>query len=966
MKKKSLLFLCVALVVALIPAFFVQANATLANLQFTLNEDGNSYTITKISPYSNYANIELTLPEFYNELPVTAVAAGALKWNADSFIDSIFINKNITFVDESNFKNSGIMFTAAPDNEYYYSQDGMLYNKDMTILYKCPTTVKSEVVVVPDTVETINNYAFYKIGGTAADHTGSMVNEVVLPSSVKEIGDYAFYFSVLDKLSFSEGLEKIGDSAFCISSIKDFSLPDSLKYVGDYAFSDMWCDTIFRMGPRVENINSTTFFSMARDNCVFDFDEDSKYAFYENGVYSSDLKELFWYSEFTPEKVVFSDNLEIIHACAVYGLKNIPEIEFPKTLKEIGDSAFSNSDITADIILNEGLVKIGASAFYKNASENIVVPESVEFIGESAFGESSALKTLTFMGDNIFALTGGEGCLGSNCTIEKLTAPMDDAVIAELKEYRESLKTIVLTGDDTEVPEFWFSGMSFLEEIVLPDTIISIGEFAFNECKNLKRFNIPLGVTEIKAGTFQNCSKLESITINNTIEAIGEQAFACCGIKEIIIPDSVTSIGAYAFFQSNVERVLLNNTIEVIPESCFESCGGLEYIKIPDVVTEISTYAFIDCQSLANVVLGNNVKTIGEAAFASCYRLENVNFPDSLETISKDAFEDCVSLSKADLNSGLVTIGADAFSECLSLTEINIPATVQDFTVTSYFYEELTSLQAINVEDGSTLYSSQDGVLFSVDKSTLLLYPMAKTDKKYRVPEGTELIAENSFTNNSILEELVIPSTVTTVQDTLKMLDSLKRVFVPKEVTEVNIDFLGANSGAGKRATVVYCELNSYIHTFAVKRKLNCAIIFNEYLIAAPNKSDVTFDENTKMITTKQLQVYDLDEVFTAGEDCYFDVDNGENNIYYGTGTIIKVKDYNENILDEYTLVVEGDVNGDGVCDVIDAMLVYMEITAPGEVVSESGALAADLSKTGTIDMSDYQAVVNTCLGLPV
>ena len=209
MKKRMSIILCLSLVVALIPAFFVQANAAQVKFTYTLSEDGQYYIITKIKPDDDYANIELGLPSFYNSLPVRMIAANALDENADEYIDSIFLHTGITFVDESNFENSGIMFTAASDNEYYSSQDGVLYNKDMTILYKCPTTYENAVFVVPDTVEVINDYALYRIGRKVYSSKVSKVDEVVIPESVKEIGDYAFYFSLLDKVTFSEGLETL-------------------------------------------------------------------------------------------------------------------------------------------------------------------------------------------------------------------------------------------------------------------------------------------------------------------------------------------------------------------------------------------------------------------------------------------------------------------------------------------------------------------------------------------------------------------------------------------------------------------------------------------------------------------------------------------------------------------------------------------------------------------------------------
>lgn len=167
-----------------------------------------------------------------------------------------------------------------------------------------------------------------------------------------------------------------------------------------------------------------------------------------------------------------------------------------------------------------------------------------------------------------------------------------------------------------------------LESIVIPDSVTSIGDEAFLNCKSLTSIVIPDSVTAIGPSVFRYCTSLTGVTFgaNSKLTTIGDFAFYCCdSLTSIVIPESVTTIGKYAF----------------------SNCDSLRSITIPDTVTTIGVRAFSLCTSLTSVTFGENsqLTTIGESAFLYCTSLASITIPASVASIGDGAFIDCDSLT---------------------------------------------------------------------------------------------------------------------------------------------------------------------------------------------------------------------------------------------------------------------------------------------------------------------------------
>ena len=157
-------------------------------------------------------------------------------------------------------------------------------------------------------------------------------------------------------------------------------------------------------------------------------------------------------------------------------------------------------------------------------------------------------------------------------------------------------------------------------KFMIPDSVTSIGDFAFEDCSGLTSINIPDSVTNIGVRAFAYCTGLTSVTIGSSVTRIGKGAFlGCVNLTSVKIPDKVTSIERSAFYNcTGLTSVTIGSGVTSIGNSAFLGCVNLTSIKIPNSVTSIGRYAFSWCTGLTSVVIPDSVTSIGEKAFVCC------------------------------------------------------------------------------------------------------------------------------------------------------------------------------------------------------------------------------------------------------------------------------------------------------------------------------------------------------------
>lgn len=281
------------------------------------------------------------------------------------------------------------------------------------------------------------------------------------------------------------------------------------------------------------------------------------------------------------------------------------------------------------------------------------------------------------------------------------TVTIPSTVTIDAKSY-----SVTRIGDDA----FWCSSLT---SITIPSSVISIGSDAFGGCGNLTSITIPSGVTSIGDRAFEACESLTSITIPSGVTSIGDGVFLnCWSLTSISIPDGVTSIG----------------------EDAFNSCWSLTSIPIPSSVTSIGDSAFCNCIYLTSITIPTGVTKLGKECFAFCDSLTNITIPNSVTSIGYRCFFQC-KMTGITIPSSVTSIGISPFAGCNNLVQID-------------------------VEQGNTNYSSQDGALYNYDKSTLLQYPPGKTGVAV-IPDGVTDFEDYCFSTCQSLDSVIIPNTIT-------------------------------------------------------------------------------------------------------------------------------------------------------------------------------------------------------------
>ena len=420
-----------------------------------------------------------------------------------------------------------------------------------------------------------------------------------------------------------------------------------------------------------------------------------------------------WYSYRTSvQYVVIGNGVTSIGNNAFYNCDSLTSVTIPNSVTSIGISAFSGCHSLLSLTIPNSVTSIKRNAFY--TVPNIIYNGTVT-------GSPWGARSMNGYVDNYLVYTDASKTklLACSAAATIVTIPNSVASIGEYAFYRcRSLISITIPNGVPAIEERTFYGCNRLESVILPNTISTIGVHAFDGCNSLSSINIPNTVTSIGEGTFSFCRGLTSVMIPNSVTSIGDAAFYyCSSLTSVTIPNSVTSIGERAFASCSsmisidiadsnpnycsVEGVIFNKEKSTL----IQYPGGKQgdYI-IPTSVTSIENSAFRDCSGLTSVTIPNSVIGIGSYAFSGCSGLTSVSLPNSVTSIGSRAFEGCSSLTSVSIGNSVTSIGERAFASCSSLTSVTIPDGVTNIGSGAFF--GCTGLASVTIPNSVTSIES--------------------------------------------------------------------------------------------------------------------------------------------------------------------------------------------------------------------------------------------------------------------
>ncbi len=398
-------------------------------------------------------------------------------------------------------------------------------------------------------------------------------------------------------------------------------------------------------------------------------------------------------------EIVVSDGVTTIGNCAFLAC-SAESILLPDSVERIGDKAFGFTSIS-EIVIPEGVKSIGEYVFSNCNLLNVTLPNSLESIGESAFFCCMSLQQLLIPANVSYIGTlAFEGCIS-----------LQEILVDERNTAYSSLDGVLFNADKTEVI---FCPSTRADTYVIPDSVMSIGAYAFAHCGKLTDITFPDRLARIGDHAFSGCASLTRLTIPSGVTQIGKSAFEACGSltgiwvtngnsnyssdkhgvlfnydkTELVrcpaaisgtyeIPNGVTTLDSFAFEGCKLlTGVSIPDGVVRIGESAFAYCKGLTSIAIPEGVTTIGEDTFVNCASLTEATLPDGVMEIGNRAFEYCDALEHITFPDGLTSIGEAAFNACKSLISVIIPDGVTNVAYYAFQMCESLVSATIPDSV--------------------------------------------------------------------------------------------------------------------------------------------------------------------------------------------------------------------------------------------------------------------------------------------------
>ena len=409
----------------------------------------------------------------------------------------------------------------------------------------------------------------YYMTVSVTNDVNKYTGNITIPSTVTYDGD-TYSVTSIENNTFED----------CMN-IKSITIPYTINKIGNNAFNG--CTGLKTVTLNSNAITSDTYTSSSNISAIF-------------GTQVSEY--------------ILGDSITSIGDYAFYQCTNLKKLTIGKSVKSIGESAFTYCTNLTSVTIPVSVTTIEDMAFAGTGLTSIMLPRSVTSIGNSSFAACTSLT--------------------------KVTIPNTVTSIGECAFYRDTkLTSVTIPNSVTSIEEGTFAGCTSLTNVTIPNSVTSIGDLAFEYCSSLASVIIPESVTTIGEEAFAMCTSLTNVTIPNSVTSIGEFAFVLTGLTSIKVDagnsvyDSRDNCNAIVETSSNslivgCKNSTIPNSVTSVGDYAFYYCGGLTSITIPNSVTSIGKYAFNECTNLKEIYcLNETPPTLGNDAL-----------PDGLQTTS--------------------------------------------------------------------------------------------------------------------------------------------------------------------------------------------------------------------------------------------------------------------------------------------------------------------------------------------
>ena len=920
---------------------FVVLNSTNA----AILQDGGSYQITVKGKINTTSSTESTkTPSItYSTSVKYTIYSGTTNAYASGF------NAGITAISFSNTINiAGIVYTITGIGDSAFKNcttaTSLTLTTNITSITAsafdgCSNIINN--VVIPTSVSSI---------GASAFKDCSTMPSITIPPSVITIGVSAFKnCAALTSLTSMGTITVINDSTFegCTNINSAITVPAGVTSIGINAFKD--CSNIpsISLPSTVTTINATAFIGCSLLSSITIAAGNPSYSSDAGILYNLNKTSLLYYpGGKTSTSYMTLSTVTSIANYAFYTAPNLTSIIITQLVTNVGKYVFNNSNVNLYFYENVPTFDVDSFVLNANIAYKLSTTSNIANIPTSKFTEIKTLSAPTNLqlvpyiplidGSVTGIYASWTSLIGSasqyvvslyesNNTLVQQTDIVNTASLSSVlfstglqNNVSYKIRIAITLQNGTVLTSDYSSLLVYNTQLTF--TILSSFLYVSGFTSAPSAVSVPqtvrvnqttYNVIGIGTQAFRNCISLTSISLPTTLTTINDYAFEFCNVlTSITLPLSVTTIGKGAFKDcSALTAFTIPSLVTSISDETFKNCFGiLTTITIPTAITSIGLNAFNGCKKITNITLPINVSSIGSGAFANCDLFTSYNVdvshpsytvvsgvlfdkntttlisypmgktdtsytvPTTVLTIGESAFEQNLNLTSISL-SNVTQIGINAFKNS-NFTTFTIPNSVTTIKKGAFSY--CSKLTQFIVDVAHTLFSVDNGVLYSKNKDKIIVYPVGKTSTSYQILSSVLVIDKSTFQGAINLTSVIIPNTLTTIgEDAFRGCINIPILSIPSTVSSIGLNAFAECNGL---------RINFLSNTSLVFNILTLNISIDSDLVKLMDGGDVDLTGDVIVNVEIPASVINSTFLFKTTTPNAFDVSQATFKVYTASG----------------------------------------------------------------------------------